>query len=293
MRSDAPGLGLGWRRHVPPEWAAGWEPQPFALEGGETRVVCLGAGPPLLLLPSLPGWKETWLACASRLARRFRVVTFDLRACGRGGRAWARLLADLEAVADAFAPGAAGVVGHSLGGALAQRWALRRPERVAALVLSSSFARVRSPAGDRWARFVEQPLVLAAERWLPAPAALGLARRWAARGAWVYDPRCGDAVLDFVRFAIREVPLALAAERVGLALDHDLRDALPRLSCPTLIVRGERESLFVREAAAELALLVPGAETRVSPGVGHLHPLSGADWLCATLEEWLPPRLGS
>jgi pimeloyl-ACP methyl ester carboxylesterase len=293
LRSAAPRLDPRWRRHVPAAWAAGWEPVPFALEDGATEVVRLGAGPPLLLLPPLPGWKEAWVACAPLLARRFTVVTFDLPARGRGPRAWERLLGDLERVADAFAPGAAGVLAHSLGGALAQRWALRRPERVAALVLSSSFARVSTPRGDRRARFAEQPLVLASQRWLPAPLALRLARRLAARGAWVYDPRCDDAVLSFLRFAIRRVPLALAAERVGLAFDHDLRAELPAITCPTLIVRGERESRFMRGAAEELARLVPGAELRVSPGVGHLHPLSGAGWLCATVEEWLGPRLRS
>jgi len=293
LRNAAPRLDPGWRRHVPAAWAAGWVPVSFALEGGVTEVVQLGAGPPLILLPPLPGWKEAWLACVARLARRFRVITFDLRAGGRGERGWERLLGDLERVADAFAPGAAGVVGHSLGGALAQRWALRRPGRVAALVLSSSFARVTTPRGHRWSRYGEQPLVLASQRWLPEWAALRLARWLAARGAWVYDPACGDDILLFVRFAIRRAPLGLAAERVGLALDHDLRAELPGISCPTLVVRGERESRFAHEAAEELARLIPGAELRVSPGVSHLHLLSGAAWLCATLEEWLEPRLRS
>jgi pimeloyl-ACP methyl ester carboxylesterase len=133
--------------------------------------------------------------------------------------------------------------------------------------------------------------VLASQRWLPERASLALARRLAARGAWVYDRACDDDVLRFVRFGIRHVPLRLAAERVRLALEHDTRGELSAIACPTLVVRGEREGRFVRESAEELARLVPGAELRISPGVGHLHPLSGAAWLCATVEEWLARRV--
>jgi len=290
LRSASARLDPAWRRHVPPEWLDGWAPVPFALRGAATEVVALGTGPPLLLLPPLPGWKEAWIACAGRLARRFRVVSFDLRA---GAAGWDALLDDVDRVAEVFLEARAGVVGHSLGGALALRWALRRPERVVALVLSSAFARLSTPAGDRLGRFVEQPLVLAAQRWLPERAALALARRLAARGAWVYDPRCGDDVLRFVRFGIRAVPITLAAARVRLALAHDATAALPAVACPTLVVRGEGESGFVRQAAATLLRGIRGATEAVSPGAGHLHPLSNAAWLCATLEEWLGSRLES
>ncbi len=287
MRSASFRLDPAWRRHVPAAWLEGWAPAPFALRGAETEVVAMGAGPPLLLLPPLPGWKEAWIACAAPLARRFRVVTFDLRAEARD---WDTLLDDVDLVAEAFLGGRAAVLGHSLGGALALRWALRRPERAAALVLSSAFARVETPRGDRLGRFVEQPLVLASQRWLPERPALALARRLAARGAWVYDARCGDDVLRFVRFGIRAVPLALAAGRLRLALAHDVSARLAAVACPTLVVRGEGESRFVREAAAALVRGIPGAEERVSPGTGHLHPLSGAAWLCATVEDWLGAR---
>jgi len=286
-------LGDGWRRHADPAWLTGWEPVPFEIGGGLTEVITMGAGPTLVLIPPLPGFKEAWVACAAPLARAFRVVTFDLRVRFEGRPRWEPLLADLECVLDRFAPGAAAVVGHSLGGALAQRWALARPGRVRALVLSSSFARVTTPRGHVWSRYVEQPFVLAGQRLLPPRAALAVARRLAAKGAWVYDARCGDQVLDFVRFCIRDVRVVAARDTVRLAFAHDTRAALPGLSCPALVVVGERESDFALAAAAELARLIPGAEHRVSPGVAHLHPLSGAAWLIETLTSWLGPRLGS
>lgn len=276
----------GWQRHVESAWLAGWQARRFELDDGTTEVVAMGEGPPLLLLPPLPGFKEAWVAVAWRLARRFRVVTCDLRCRFAGPSSWEALLTDLSRVADAFAPGRAVVVGHSLGGSLAQRWALARPERVSALVLSSGFARVGSTRGQWRKRYVEQTLVLAAQRWLPEGLAAPLARRLAARGAWVYDAACDDRILAFVRHGIRGVPIGLALERVRLAFAHDARAAVPRIACPTLLVVGERETPWAREATAELAQLIPGAEVRVSPGVAHLHPLSGARWLAETVASW-------
>jgi len=284
-------LADGWRPHVDPACLLGWHPEPFALAHGDTEVVAMGAGAPLLLLPPLPGWKEAWIGVAARLARSFRVITFDQRERFAGDDPWEEQLADLERVASAYAPGAAAVFGHSLGGALAQRWALRHPDRVAALVLSSSFAALPSMPGQWRKRYVEQLTVLAGQRWLPEPLAASLARQWARRGAWVYDARCDERTLAFVRHAIRRVPVGLAAARVRQAMSHDTREALGALRCPTLVVTGELETPGVKAASDELCRLIPGATRLVSPGVGHLHPISGAAWLAERVATWLSPCL--
>jgi pimeloyl-ACP methyl ester carboxylesterase len=279
-------LPRGWERLVAPEWLRDWRPAALALEDGLTEVVVLGTGPPLLLLPPLPGYKEAWLGVAARLAARFRVIAWDLRVRHRGRPSWDAHLRDLERVSDRLAREPAVVVGHSLGGALAQRWALARPDRVSALVLSSSFARVTTQPAHWGKRYLEQAAVLASQRLLPEPIAAALARRLAARGAWVYDPLCDERLLAFVRFCIRTQPLAAARDCVLLAFAHDTRAALPALRHPTLIVVGERESAWARGAADELRALVPRAEWRCSPGASHLHPLSAPAWLADTVLEW-------
>jgi pimeloyl-ACP methyl ester carboxylesterase len=290
MRSIAARLDDGWQRAADPAWLEGWVEHEFELPGGVTRIVVMGEGPPLVLVPPLPGFKEAFVACARLLARRFRVVTYDLRSVFDGRPPWEALLDDLRRVTEAAAPGLAAVAGHSMGGALAQRFALAHPERVASLVLSSSFARVVTP-GSHWrARYVEQPAVLAALRFLPEPRALSYAQRLAARHGWVFDPRCGPPVLGLVRHSIRRVPVGLALARVGLAFGHDTRADLPRIGCPTLVIVGEHESAAYRDAAAELARLIPRARLALSPGAGHLHPLSNPEWLAETVSAWLRDR---
>ncbi|HUK63477.1 MAG TPA: alpha/beta hydrolase [Dongiaceae bacterium] len=280
-------LAAGWRECVPAGWLAGWHPVRFELDGGDTEVVVAGEGPPVVLLPSLPGYKETWLRVVPRLARRHRVVCADLRVRFERAPRWDTLIADLERVTHAFAPGPAVVVGHSLGGALAQRWALAHPERVRALVLSSSFARVDRGPDTVLERWVEQPLVLVSQRMMPRRAALALARAAAARAAWVYTPDCGPEVLDLVRHGIAHLPLGAVHVMVRLALAHDTRHELARIAKPALVLVGGREAAWMRRAAAELGARIPAATVRPLGAIGHLHPLAAPERLVEALEEWL------
>jgi 3-oxoadipate enol-lactonase len=227
------------------------------------------------------------VACAHLLARRFRVVTWDLRSDFGGRPHWEALLDDVRRIADAVAPGLVAVAGHSLGGALAQRFALAHPGRVASLVLSSSFARIVTPRSHWRARFVEQPVVLAALRFLPETRALDYAGRLAQRHGWVFDPRCDRHVLGLMRHGVRHVSPAMALSRVRLAFGHDTRADLPRLACGALVLVGERESVSYRGAAEELARLIPRARLALSPGTGHLHPLSNPGWFAENVGEWL------
>jgi pimeloyl-ACP methyl ester carboxylesterase len=256
-------LGRAWEVCVDREWLKGWTARPFDLADGTTEVVVMGEGPPLLMLPPLPGYKEAWLGVARLLARRFRVITFDQRAWFASAPSWDVWLADLTRVADAYAPGPVFVMGHSLGGALAQRWTLAHPERVSALVLSSSFARVRTPRGGWRRRYLDQPLLLASQRWFPERLAAAIARRLAARGGWVYDRRCDARMLAFVREAIRRVPMDVVRDCVHLAFAHDTRAKLRLVTCPTLVIVGEYEASWSRSASDELSSLIPGATMRM------------------------------
>lgn len=288
-----------WRELVPPGVVARWRETPIALDDGNaTQAVFLGDGPPLVCVPSLVGWKESLAPLVVALSARFRTGVYDLRARRLDGEpvGWEDHLRDLDRVADAIAPERLLLFGHSLGGAIALQWAARRPERVAGLVLSSTFLRVRLDPAVWGKRVFEQAFVLAVNRWLPDPAGMWALRALRDAGAWVYDPHCDDRVLRLVRQGAREGSFAVFASRVRLARTYDARPFLGRVRCPVLVVVGEREPAHFHDDAAALARGIPAAARAVIPGASHLHPVTRADALAAAISPWLlgalsPPPL--
>ncbi|MQY16097.1 2-succinyl-6-hydroxy-2,4-cyclohexadiene-1-carboxylate synthase [Streptomyces sp. RB5] len=90
-----------------------------------------GSGTPLLLLHGLGGTLRHWDAVAPLLTGEHRVVDMDLRGHGLSGDGpweWEAALDDVEAVVTRLELKDPLVVGHSLGGMLAVRWALRHPD---------------------------------------------------------------------------------------------------------------------------------------------------------------------
>src|ERR687887_2097178 len=108
-----------------------------------------GDGEPVLLIMGLGLSGGAWWRTVPVLARRLQVITFDHRGVGRS-RAFSPVYTteamadDAVAVLDAAGIDRAHVYGISLGGMVAQQLALRRPERVRALVLGAT-----SPGGPR------------------------------------------------------------------------------------------------------------------------------------------------
>src|SRR5256885_988722 len=120
----------------------GFEERFAEARGCRLRYLVAGDGEPLVLVHGLGGAAANWLALAPLLLPGRRVLVPELP--GHGGSAPLPAAPSLNAYADRIALlaerelGEAAVVGHSLGGAISLRMAIRRPDLVRALVLAGS-----------------------------------------------------------------------------------------------------------------------------------------------------------
>ena len=117
-----------------------------------------GSGPEVLLVHGISSSGLSWQPILAGLGRAFTPITIDLRGHGESGHPACGYLYDdyandLDAVLDALSMDRPLIIGHSLGGLVALRWASRHPERAAAIVVEESPLRsgedFRAPF-DRW-----------------------------------------------------------------------------------------------------------------------------------------------
>jgi pimeloyl-ACP methyl ester carboxylesterase len=254
---------------------SGLQERRLDVHGARLRYYVGGEGPPLLLVHGLGGAASNWSELAPLLASRRRLLVPDLP--GHGGSSPLPSAPTLSPFADVLATIAerermlpAAVVGHSLGGVVALKLALRRPGSVTALVLAAA-AGISSATRTRetWVTL----LVLARPARLVAPH-----RRLIARVPWLRYPVFGYwEVADPAAFPARAVEGFLTGPALhtdigdaGRALVHDdPRTDLHRVRCPALVLWGARDRLVPLEDGFEYARRLR-APLRVVPDCGHL-----------------------
>ncbi|MET9674874.1 3-oxoadipate enol-lactonase [Streptomyces sp. NPDC006482] len=226
--------------------------------------------PVLILGPSLGTSLAVWDAQVPALARRHRVIRFDLPGHGDtptgtlgdaapGTTAMADLAGLVLDLADELGVGQFGYAGISLGGAIGAHLAVHHPERVTSLALVCSSARFGEPAGwrDRAA------LVREKGTGAVAPAALG---------RWFTPDFAGTHTAD------RLVDDLCAADAAGYAAccdalaTYDLRGALSRIAAPTLVIAGRADTATPPAHARDLADGIPDASLLELAGAAHLAP---------------------
>ncbi|MFD7661999.1 3-oxoadipate enol-lactonase [Streptomyces sp. NPDC059788] len=225
--------------------------------------------PPLVLGPSLGTTLTVWDPQAEVLARRFRVIRWDLP--GHGGTPYdvlgdgtdgrPRTVAGLGGLvlglADSLGIDRFAYAGISLGGAVGAWLAAHHPERIASLALVCSAARFGEPGAwhERAALVREQGL---------APVAATTAGRW-------FTPAfAGSPAADALVAGLRAVaPEGYAACCDALAT-YDLRGDLGRIGAPTLVVAGRDDPATPPAHARELADGIPAASLTELAGAAHL-----------------------
>ena len=253
----------------------GFEPRVADVGGVRTRYFVGGAGPPLVVVHGLGGAAVNFTLLAPLLARHHRVLIPDLPGHGRSEPL--ERADDLTAYADHVAAVAelegmfpAPVVGYSMGGVIALRLAVSRPESVTGLALVAAAGIVS--------------VSRRAEIWLAVTGALRPAQimtrfrgtfarrprlRWLPFGLWgAVDPPAlaPEGVLGFLEGPSQHTDVGTAGRAL---LKDDPRPDLDRVRCPVMLVWGSRDRLVPLVDGFEYARRLR-APIRALPAAGHL-----------------------
>ena len=225
----------------------------------------------VVMLHGLASSLHTWQGWAEAMTPEFRVIRLDLPGSGlsppdaSGSYADERSVGLLLALLDQRGVARADIIGNSIGGRIAWRFAAAHPDRVRRLVLVSpdGFA----SAGFQYDEAPDVPLVMQAMRYvLP---------RWALRpnieAAYAEPEALSEAVLDRYHDLLR-APGARAAmiERMSQTV---LRDPVPMLrgiDAPVLLLWGAQDRLIPVANGQDYLAALPDARLVTLPGLGHV-----------------------
>lgn len=222
--------------------------------------------PAVILLHALATHGELWRAQIPVWSARTCVINIDLPGHGRSPQIEdARTLADYARhvclVLDELGIQRAALVGLSLGGMVAQAFALAYPERCLALVLAHTSARTEDAVRDIWSQRLDQAYTqgMAAQipsilnRWFPS--SFARASPWTL--GWIAQQIATTSMQGYAS-AIRAIQ----------GLDH--LDRLPGITTPTLVIAGELDIAAPAAVGTRIAAQVKGAGLVVLPDVAHL-----------------------
>lgn len=239
------------------------------IRSGSVRYSLVGEGPPICLVSTISG---TWRGQLRTLAKRYQVLTYDMRGFGGSTSTGDGELPTNEQHADDLAEIIGGlglarppvVVGLSHGGLVAQRFALRHPDQLSGLVLVATFARVSGSALlflKMLYEFLEEDNVELF--WRVLKRFLCSEKNW---------PRMmgRDDLLRSTIFQRYDARGLRAIYRS--ALDHDLSQELAGLRCPAMVIGGQEDMLFPPWLSQELSERIPRSRFALMP-TAHVPPL--------------------
>jgi 3-oxoadipate enol-lactonase len=232
-----------------------------------------GAGTPVLLVHGFPLDHTMWAAQIDALAEVARVIAPDLRGFGGTplgnvdlslGVAMEQYADDLVELLDALAIREPVVLcGFSMGGYIAWQFVRKYPERLRALVQIDT----RAAADIDEARAGRIKMAEKVAEW-------GSPRVAEMMGPNLFAPQSFEKLPEVLRAVCevvgRTLPAGIAAAQRGMAARPDMRDLLPKIAVPTLVIAGEDDAIIPAKEMESMAAAIPGAKFVAIPGAGHM-----------------------
>jgi pimeloyl-ACP methyl ester carboxylesterase len=248
-------------------------------------VLVLGFATHLELQWELPAFVRFF----ERISSFARLIIFDKRGTGLSDPVvevptLEQRVDDVRAVMDAAGSERAAFLGISEGGPMSVLFAASHPERVDALILYGAMGRTTEAPDYPWASPAQALRESAAEFLAPfwGRNAEGMVELFAPSMAG--DP---DTLEFTARMERSAASPAMVLKIFEMFLDIDVRDVLPTIHVPTLVLHRRNDRVVNRRAGEELAARIPGARFVELDGIDHLPWAGDSEAVVGEIEEFL------
>lgn len=236
-----------------------------------------GKGYPLLLIAGLNADNASWDSVCGKLAKHFRVITFDNRGSGRSGTpdkvySIREMAGDAAGILDHLRIKKCHVIGHSMGGYIAQELALYYPDRVGKLILEATASVSSARNNMLFNDFLKR---LEKDRDNEA-----LMRLWA---FWLFSPKTFERknyITAFIKNASTYPYLQSAKAfkgQIGAIASFDACAEIKTIKAKTFVVTGSDDILIYPAESMSLAKSIKGSIAEQIKDCGHCPHVENPD----------------
>ncbi|SDK12857.1 Pimeloyl-ACP methyl ester carboxylesterase [Bradyrhizobium sp. Rc2d] len=247
---------------------------------GDTVVQVSGEGTPLVFVHGFTTTAEFWREQVETFSVRHQMIRINLPGHGRSPRPENRaytieaFVEDVLRVYRELAIDSAVLVGLSMGGTVAQTFALTYPDRVRALVLVGA-----TPHGlgadvnvDNVLKAIEDLGVVAASQKVIERS---------------FGSDANPALVDFAKNEVAQTPAFVARQAIASLNASDSRARLGEIHVPTMVVVGDEDIITPPSESQILAAGIPNSQLYCIPRAGHFPMLERPDTFSRLLGDFL------
>jgi len=245
------------------------------------RVDGLAGKPALLFANSLGSDLRIWDDVTARLAGHCHLIRYDLRGHGLSEApappySAADLAGDAVAILDRLDVSQAVICGVSVGGLIAQAVAVNHPDRVRALVLCDTGAKIAT--AEAWQQRIDKVHAAGVDSLVQMTM-----ERWFSAG---FRARCPAEVRGY-SLMLRQTSAAGYIGTCAALRDTDFRATIKQVKQPTLVLCGAEDIATPPELGRELAGLIPGAQFSLIDDAAHLPGVEQPDAVVGRMMQFL------
>ncbi len=242
-----------------------------------------GQGETIIFLHGLLGSSAAWAFQFAALTPGYHVIAWDAPGYGASTLIPANIDAYEQSLHELILSGGhdrVSLVGHSMGGTVASRYAARHPDNIRCLILSCTHPGYGAPDTAPVSEKLQKRLLELADI---GPEAYGWNR---ARDLLPFPDTPGSVLAYAAKIAAQTHPegLARASRMLQLA---DNRPLLPKITVPTLLLTGEKDRVVQPRLAADLLNLVPYTQHIVMPGLAHAPYFQAPDYYSGLIKNFI------